>query len=160
VRVRTPVEHLVCFGIHCDLSPNSRFVPTKSDWLLLADSGHSLSIGLGAVLPIHTRAGCRAADGLGIATERDRTAGRCDRPGWGECLIDNSGTFIVKMHSQSEANYAMGTRRPTFTVAGPWSFLPGGTGRYSKISGSGDLGVVIDSEHDPWTGEELFVELD
>jgi hypothetical protein len=70
---------------------------------------------------------------------------------------DNSGTFVIQMHPQAGANYAGGTRNPTCTVAGPWSFLPGGTGRYSKISGWGDLGVVIDFEQNPWTGEELFM---
>ena len=69
---------------------------------------------------------------------------------------DNSGTFIIQFHPQSGANYAGGTRDPDFTVAGPWSFVPGGTGRYAKISGHGDFGVVIDFEQDPWTGEESF----
>lgn len=69
---------------------------------------------------------------------------------------DNSGTFIIQLHPQSGANLAGGTREPVFTVAGPWSFVPGGTGRYAKISGHGDFGVVIDLEQDPWTGEESF----
>jgi hypothetical protein len=69
---------------------------------------------------------------------------------------DNSGTFIIQVHPQSGANYAGGTRDPEFTVAGPWSFVPGGSGRYAKISGHGDFGVVIDLEQDPWTGEESF----
>lgn len=69
---------------------------------------------------------------------------------------DNSGTFRIQFHPQAGANYAGGTRDPAFTVAGPWSFVPGGTGRYSRMSGHGDFGVVIDFESDPWTAEESF----
>lgn len=70
---------------------------------------------------------------------------------------DNSGTFVIQLHPQAGSNYAGGTRDPVFTVAGPWSIVNGGTGRYAKLTGHGDFGVVIDFEQDPWTGAESFV---
>lgn len=62
---------------------------------------------------------------------------------------DNSGSFVLQLHPHA-------TTDPAFTVAGPWSVLAG-TGRYAKLSGHGDFGVVIDFNQDPWTGEESFV---
>lgn len=70
---------------------------------------------------------------------------------------DNSGTFIIQLHPQAGSNYAGGTREPEFTLTGPWSIVIGGTGRYAKLTGHGDFGVVIDFEQDPWTGEESYV---
>lgn len=70
---------------------------------------------------------------------------------------DNSGTFRIQLHPQAGANYAGGTRDPVFNVAGPWSLVDGGTGRYAKLTGHGDFGIVIDFSADPVTGEETFV---
>jgi hypothetical protein len=70
---------------------------------------------------------------------------------------DNSGTFVIQYHPQAGANYAGGTRDPDFTVAGPWSVVKGGTGRYATLTGHGDFGVVIDFEQTPMTGVETFV---
>jgi hypothetical protein len=69
---------------------------------------------------------------------------------------DNSGTFIIQFHPQAGKNYAQNPQ-PEFTVAGPWQIVEGGTGRYTKLTGHGDLGVVIDFSTEPWTGEETFV---
>jgi hypothetical protein len=69
---------------------------------------------------------------------------------------DNSGTFVLQFHPQATKIYAQNPQ-PEFTVAGPWQIVKGGTGRYTKLTGHGDLGVVIDFSTEPWTGEESFV---
>jgi hypothetical protein len=78
---------------------------------------------------------------------------------WEYTCDDNSGTFRIQYHPQAGANYAGGTREPVFVVAGPWSIVNGGTGRYAKLTGHGDFGVVIDFSTEPWTGQESFVGL-
>ena len=75
---------------------------------------------------------------------------------WEYTCDDNSGTFRIQYHPQAGANYAR-TQEPEFTVAGPWSIVDGGTGRYAKLTGHGDYGIVIDFSTDPVTAEETFV---
>ena len=75
---------------------------------------------------------------------------------WEYTCDDNSGSFRIQFHPQAGANYAR-TLEPVFTVAGPWSIVNGGTGRYAKLTGHGDFGIVIDFSTNPVTGEETFV---
>jgi hypothetical protein len=65
---------------------------------------------------------------------------------------DGSGTFSIQFHP-----LAQGFNDPEFLLTGPWSIVNGGTGKYAKLTGHGDFGVVIDFDQDPWIGKETFV---
>lgn len=66
---------------------------------------------------------------------------------------DGSGTFVIQLHPQW--NY--GTQGGGFTLSGPWSVLPGGTGAYRKLRGHGTLGFDVTGV-DEETGEVFGVE--
>jgi len=66
---------------------------------------------------------------------------------------DNSGTFVIRLHPQ-----ANGRPRDGFTFYGPWAISGNtGTGAYSKLSGRGEIGAVVDFSADPLTGMETYV---
>jgi len=65
---------------------------------------------------------------------------------------DGSGTFNIQFHP-----LAQGFNDPEFLLTGPWSVVNGGTGKYVKLTGHGDFGVVIDFDQDPWIGDETYV---
>jgi len=65
---------------------------------------------------------------------------------------DGSGTFNIQYHPVSQ-----GWLDPEFLLTGPWAVVKGGTGKFTRLTGSGDFGVVIDFDQEPWTGEETFV---
>jgi hypothetical protein len=71
---------------------------------------------------------------------------------WEYTSDDNTGTFQLQYHPQFHAD-------PDFLLTGPWSVVGPSTGRYAKLSGHGDFGVVIvfDENGIPQTGEETFV---
>lgn len=66
---------------------------------------------------------------------------------------DNSGSFVIRLHPQGNARPKDG-----FTFNGPWAISGNtGTGEYLKLSGSGEMGVVIDFSAEPATGVETYV---
>src|SRR5687767_5522732 len=66
---------------------------------------------------------------------------------------DNSGTFVIRLHPQANARPKDG-----FMFNGPWAISGDtGTGAYTKLSGRGEIGVVVDFSADPLTGVETYV---
>jgi hypothetical protein len=66
---------------------------------------------------------------------------------------DNSGTFVIRLLPQANARPKNG-----FTSNGPWAISGNtGTGVYTKLSGHGEIGVVVDFSADPLTGVETYV---
>ena len=66
---------------------------------------------------------------------------------------DNSGTFVIRLLPQGNARPKDG-----FTFNGPWAISGNtGTGAYSKLSGHGEIGAVVDFSADPLTGMETYV---
>ena len=66
---------------------------------------------------------------------------------------DNSGTFVIRLLPQGNARPKDG-----FTFNGPWAISGNsGTGAYSKLSGRGEIGAVVDFSADPLTGMETYV---
>lgn len=67
---------------------------------------------------------------------------------------DESGTFLIQFHPQ----WNPGTQGGEYWVTGPWSLLPGGTGKYAKLRGSGKMGFVGDDSGED-VGQEYFAGL-
>ena len=66
---------------------------------------------------------------------------------------DNSGTFVIRLLPQANARPKDG-----FMSNGPWTISGNsGTGAYSKLSGRGEIGVVVDFSADPLIGSETYV---
>lgn len=66
---------------------------------------------------------------------------------------DNSGTFVIRLLPQ-----ANGRPKDGFTSNGPWAISGNtGTGAYTKLSGHGEIGVVVDFSADPLTGVETYI---
>ena len=66
---------------------------------------------------------------------------------------DNSGTFVIRLLPQANARPKDG-----FTSNGPWAISGNtGSGAYSKLSGRGEIGAVVDFSADPLTGMETYV---
>lgn len=66
---------------------------------------------------------------------------------------DNSGSFNIRLHPQFNAR----PKENGFDANGPWSVWGKGTGDYSRLSGYGDFGVVVDEESDPLEATETYV---
>ena len=77
--------------------------------------------------------------------------------GWGLSALvvaeytcdDESGTFFIQYHPQWNPAAQVGG----YDVSGPWSILPGGTGKYVNLRGHGEMGFAY-IDYDPDTGEE------